>query len=261
MAIIDSKVTASLLSARRVVPLLLLAAVLLNISFAGTARATSCSYPNSNINVNVGGTQPPGPVDAQYNGAGGYTFTVNWGGSESSGDTGAVFYIEQSSTPSDPCSVYYSGNSYGIESGIILPSGSLPTTINTGGPVGGSGLTLWVAAVDLSNNQATDWVQVNLLPVSGGTGGGSSVNGIVGTVCSIYTAVSTAIFILGLMLMILGGTVYAGSHFVPGQTRGQLQGYAMGMVLGGLIGVIIAVMAPYVLGLITGNTMLTTACV
>ncbi|MCW6159744.1 MAG: hypothetical protein LVQ95_01485, partial [Candidatus Micrarchaeales archaeon] len=198
MAIMDSKVVAGLLRARRAVPLLLLAVVLLNISFAGTAHSQSCSYPNSNIWINVDGATPPGPVNVQENSAGVATFTVNWGGSEPHGDNGVVFYLVQSSTPPDPCSSEASGNGYSIDAGSILPSGSMPFTWNIGNP---ASLTIWVAAVDISNNQATDWVQVNLLPAGSGNSGGSSgisANGIVAVVCGVYYAVSTMIFLLGL---------------------------------------------------------------
>jgi hypothetical protein len=82
-------------------------------------------------------------------------------------------------------------------------------------------------------------------------------------ICSVYNTVEGIIFILGLTLMILGGAVYAGSHVMPGQTRGTIQGYAMGMLLGGVIGVIIAMLAPYLITLITGNAVsqITAACV
>jgi fumarate reductase subunit D len=71
----------------------------------------------------------------------------------------------------------------------------------------------------------------------------------------IYSQVLTAIFVLGLMLMILGGALYAASHIMPGQSKGQLQGYGMGMVIGGVIGVVIAVIGPYALSLIAGNSV------
>ena len=106
-------------------------------------------------------------------------------------------------------------------------------------------------------------MQVTLLAPGAGGGGGTSIaaNGIVAVVCGVYYAVSTMIFLLGLTLMILGGAVYAGSHFVPGSSRGTLQGYAMGMLMGGIIGVLIAVIAPYMLSVITGNTALTSVCI
>ena len=79
---------------------------------------------------------------------------------------------------------------------------------------------------------------------------------------NITNIIYSAIFIVGLMLMILGGTLYAGAHVMPGQTRGILQGYGMGMIMGGIVGVIVAMLAPYIFNLITGNTInaYTTTC-
>ena len=88
----------------------------------------------------------------------------------------------------------------------------------------------------------------------------SLTSNVIAPICSIYFAVHTAIFILGLTLMILGGALYAGSHVMPGSSKGSIQGYGMGMILGGVIGVIIAIAAPYLLGLMTGNTNIISAC-
>ncbi len=91
-------------------------------------------------------------------------------------------------------------------------------------------------------------------------GSASLTSNIVAPICTIYTAVHTAIFILGLTLMILGGALYAGAHMMPGASKGSIQGYGMGMILGGVIGVIIAIAAPYILGLLTGNTNIASTC-
>lgn len=83
-------------------------------------------------------------------------------------------------------------------------------------------------------------------------------NGSGNVICSIiqvYQTVSTAIFVIGLMLMILGGALYAGSHLMPGQSKGTMQGYGMGMVLGGVVGIVIAVLAPFILSVLTGGTV------
>ena len=84
------------------------------------------------------------------------------------------------------------------------------------------------------------------------------LSGSSNTICSIisiYQTVSTAIFVIGLMLMILGGALYAGSHLMPGSSKGTMQGYGMGMVLGGVIGIVIAVLAPFILSVLTGGTV------
>ncbi len=76
-------------------------------------------------------------------------------------------------------------------------------------------------------------------------------------VYSIYSTVQTIIFVLGIMLMILGATLYAGSQLMPGQSRGQIQGYGMGMVMGGIAGVIIAILSPWILGVASGGSAAT----
>ncbi len=78
---------------------------------------------------------------------------------------------------------------------------------------------------------------------------------VICAIVSIYQTVSTAIFVIGLMLMILGGALYAGSHLMPGSSKGQMQGYGMSMVLGGVIGIVIAVLAPFILSVLTGGTV------
>jgi hypothetical protein len=94
--------------------------------------------------------------------------------------------------------------------------------------------------------------------------GNSIVSTVTSQICIIYTVVHTAIFILGLALMIGGAALYAASHIMPGQSKSTLQGYGMGMILGGVIGVIIAEIAPFLLGLIMGSSAsvasITAAC-
>ena len=79
----------------------------------------------------------------------------------------------------------------------------------------------------------------------------SAVNSTICNTYFLYSSIDTAIFILGLALMILGGAMYAGSHMMPGQSKGTMQGYGMGMVLGGVIGIVIAVVAPFLFSMIS----------
>jgi hypothetical protein len=82
-------------------------------------------------------------------------------------------------------------------------------------------------------------------------------NNATNSIYCVFQTVQTAIFILGVALMLLGGALYAGAHLLPGSSKGSLQGYGMGMILGGIIGVIIAVLSPYILQIISGNTSIT----
>lgn len=86
-------------------------------------------------------------------------------------------------------------------------------------------------------------------------GPSNSANAVVCNTYFLYSTIDTAIFIVGLALMILGGALYAGSHMMPGQSKGTMQGYGMGMVLGGVIGVVIAVLAPYLFSFISGQNI------
>ncbi|MGC8669642.1 MAG: hypothetical protein ACP5TL_00625 [Candidatus Micrarchaeia archaeon] len=97
---------------------------------------------------------------------------------------------------------------------------------------------------------------LSFVSVANATATSNAVNAI----CSVYNGVHAVIFILGLVLMILGGAVYAGAHLLPGATKGTVQGYAMGMLIGGVIGVMIALASPYILQVITGNANIAKAC-
>jgi hypothetical protein len=83
----------------------------------------------------------------------------------------------------------------------------------------------------------------------------SGSSNVICSIIAIYQTVSTAIFVIGLMLMILGGALYAGSHLMPGSSKGTMQGYGMGMVLGGVVGIVIAVLAPFILSVLTGGSV------
>ena len=85
------------------------------------------------------------------------------------------------------------------------------------------------------------------------SGPSNSANSVICNTYFLYSTIDTAIFVVGLALMILGGAMYAGSHMMPGQSKGTMQGYGMGMVLGGVIGVVIAVVAPYLFSLISSQ--------
>jgi len=89
---------------------------------------------------------------------------------------------------------------------------------------------------------------------------GNEVNAISSALCGIYTIVHTVIFIIGLVLIIIGGAMYAGAHVLPGNLKGSLQGYGMGMIVGGIAGVIIALSAPYIMTVISGNSSVGSAC-
>lgn len=79
-------------------------------------------------------------------------------------------------------------------------------------------------------------------------------------ICSIYNTIHTAIFILGLALLILGAALYAAGNIAPGNLKGTIQGYGLGMITGGVVGVIIAVIAPYLLTVISGQANIAAQC-
>jgi hypothetical protein len=73
---------------------------------------------------------------------------------------------------------------------------------------------------------------------------------LLNAICNVFNTVKNVIFILGLTLMILGGTIYAGGNVMPARERGQFQGYGVSLIMGGIIGVAIAVAAPWILNII-----------
>ena len=82
----------------------------------------------------------------------------------------------------------------------------------------------------------------------------SLTQNVIKPICQIYAAVHTAVFVLGLTLLVLGAALYAGGNIAPGNLKGTIQGYGMGMIVGGIAGVILAMLAPYMLNIITGLT-------
>lgn len=84
-----------------------------------------------------------------------------------------------------------------------------------------------------------------------------ATNQISTTMCAFYTTIMQVIMILAILLMVMGGALYAGSHIMPGQLKGQMQGYAYGMLLGGVVGLIIVLAGPAILHMIvSGNAQL-----
>ena len=75
------------------------------------------------------------------------------------------------------------------------------------------------------------------------------------TLCGVYKIVHNTILIVGLTLMVLGAVLYGGANLLPAGPRGQLQGYGMGMLFGGVVGVVISLIAPFLLAIITNNTI------
>ena len=77
-----------------------------------------------------------------------------------------------------------------------------------------------------------------------------SLNQVTAALCNVYTIINSVLFILALVVMLIGGTLYAGSHVLPGSARGPLQGYGMGMILGGVVAAIIATAAGPILSIV-----------
>lgn len=83
---------------------------------------------------------------------------------------------------------------------------------------------------------------------------------VLGPICKVYNVVYAAVFVLGLTLLVLGAALYAGGNIAPANLKGQIQGYGMGMIVGGIVGVMLAILAPWLLGVITGNTGIAASC-
>ncbi len=80
------------------------------------------------------------------------------------------------------------------------------------------------------------------------------------TTCQLYNTVHSVIFVVGLVLIIVGASMYAGATILPGNLKGSAQGYGMGMIVGGVVGVLLAISAPFILSAVTGNSLAGAAC-
>jgi cytochrome c oxidase assembly factor CtaG len=87
-----------------------------------------------------------------------------------------------------------------------------------------------------------------------GTGTSAGVSTVEQTLCSIYNAIHSLVFVIALVLIVLGGILYAGAHMVPGDTRGKLQGYSWTMIIGGIVGIVIVLLAPWLVGLFANSS-------
>ncbi len=101
---------------------------------------------------------------------------------------------------------------------------------------------------------------VVISPVAAQLGGASSVTN---ELCTIANDIHSVVFVLALVLLILGGILYAAAHIMPPQQRGGIQGYAFGMIIGGIIGVIIVLIAPWLINQViagSGTSVVGTGC-
>jgi hypothetical protein len=78
-----------------------------------------------------------------------------------------------------------------------------------------------------------------------------AINGIINGACALYQDVRIAILITGVVLILIGGALYAIGHLVSGEDH-AVNGYGIGLAIAGIIAVIIAVLAPLILALVTG---------
>ena len=79
-------------------------------------------------------------------------------------------------------------------------------------------------------------------------------NAVMYPLCGVYNNVHNIIFLLAIVLVLIGGTLYAGSNVMPSASKGAIQGYGMGFIMGGIVGVIISLLAPYIIGLVSGRS-------
>ncbi|MEM3791501.1 MAG: hypothetical protein QXL16_02120 [Candidatus Micrarchaeaceae archaeon] len=76
----------------------------------------------------------------------------------------------------------------------------------------------------------------------------AQVTNLTSILCSIVADVRLTVGILAIVLFVIGGILYAASHFMPasGNIRSGFQGWGMAMILGGIIGLILVIIAPFI---------------
>ncbi len=70
--------------------------------------------------------------------------------------------------------------------------------------------------------------------------------------CAGYGDATIFMLVLGLVVFVLGGALFAGSTLLPGQTKGVAQGYAIGLIIAGVASFALAVIAIWVFTAVSG---------
>ncbi len=113
-------------------------------------------------------------------------------------------------------------------------------------------LLIIVASVVLSLTSLMFAQITTAIPGIGGSSQGSAA--INNVLCNVYSTIMDVVFVLAIVLMVGGGSLYAASRILPGNLKGQLEGYAYGMLLGGVVGIILVILGPDIIKMIVGNT-------
>ena len=96
----------------------------------------------------------------------------------------------------------------------------------------------------------------------------STTTALSSTLCGIVGDVRTIVGILALTLFLIGGVLFAVSHFLPTnmEFKKSMTAWSQGMIVGGLIGLVIVLIAGPIIGLITnigvsaGGSVVTLTC-
>ncbi|MGC8547483.1 MAG: hypothetical protein ACP5MC_00565 [Candidatus Micrarchaeia archaeon] len=74
------------------------------------------------------------------------------------------------------------------------------------------------------------------------------------TLCGIVNFVKAIVGVLAVVLIILGGVLYAVGHFLPatGQVRQSIQGWAMGMIFAAIVAIVLFIVAQPLVTMIGG---------
>jgi hypothetical protein len=81
---------------------------------------------------------------------------------------------------------------------------------------------------------------------------GTGTSTITSQLCSIVDSVRTIVGVLALTLFLIGGVLYAVSHFLPTNLdfKKSLTVWSQGMIIGGLIGLVIVLIAQPIIQLV-----------
>ncbi len=140
--------------------------------------------------------------------------------------------------------------------GVELPlsaSGRFETSFiggGTGSWINGT-YTITSICCGQNTNSTFKWTTAKPQPVIGP---------IILTLCSVYAKARNGMFMLCILLMVFGATMYSLAQVMPASHKKSTESYGLSMIVGSIIGMTLALLAPYILKAIVGNSLPVASC-